>query len=216
MKLRQREIGMRLANLCALIVFLMVCAGPGHTQSPAGSTQPSIPSRNPIRTIKVGDARFDYYENPAVAASSTFYLSGSHTNSLVFDFIGVTVAFANPGTSLRQPSRVNFHFVVATYRDGCKVRDRYASSDKSSLRVVINADEVSVFESDLPLAPVNVTQTRNGNLCMEMYFFEMPFDSLTRLASAGKATFAIGPRSLGFQRKHLDSLKVLVDGIGRY
>ena len=207
---------MRLANFRALLVVLMVCAGSGHAQSPAGSTQPSVPSRNPIRTIKVGSARFDYYENPAVAASSTFYLSGGHRNSLVFDFIGVTVAFANNGTSLRQPTAVNFSFVVATYRDGCKVRDRYANSDKSNVRVVVIADEVSLLETDLPLAPGNVTQTRNGKMCMEMYWFALPFDSLTKLASARKATFAIGPRSLGFERRHLDSLRVIVDGIGRY
>jgi hypothetical protein len=51
---------------------------------------------------------------------------------------------------------------------------------------------------------------------MELYGFEVPFESLTTLAAARKATFVLGPRSLGFQREHLADLKVLIDGIGKY
>jgi hypothetical protein len=74
----------------------------------------------------------------------------------------------------------------------------------------------SLFETDLPLAPGNVTQTRNGKMCMEMYWFALPFDSLTSWHQPGRRPLAIGPRTLGFERKHLDSLRVIVDGIGRY
>lgn len=204
-------------NWCVILGVLLVSAWPGRPQSPSTSPLPSASSRNAVRTINVGAARFAYYENPqAVAAGATFYLSGSQTNSVVFDYIAVTVAFANSGPSLRRPNTVNFVFVVATYRDGCKVRDRYVNSDKSNLRVVLIADDASVFESDLRLTPVNITKTRNGNLCTEMYLFEMPFDSLTKLASSRKGTLTLGPRSLSFARNHLDSLKVIVDGIGRY
>jgi len=133
---------------------------------------------------------------------------------MVFDFIAVTIAFGNRGPALRQPATVHLNFVVATYRDGCKIRDRYA--DNSQLRVAIISDAVAIYETDLPLNRASETKTRNGNLCMEIYDFEMPFDSLSKLAATRKATFIVGPRSVSFQQKHLDALKVLVGGIGRY
>jgi len=179
------------------------------------NAQSANESRNPVRTAKIGLARFDYYENPqAVAASATFYLSGSQTHSMVFDFVAVTVAFVTRGASLQKPSAVHFNFAVATYRDGCKIRDRYA--DKGLLRIALMADDESAFETDLTLTRASELKTRNGKMCMEVYAFQMPFDSLVTLASAGKASFILGPRSLGFQRKQLDALKVLVNGIGRY
>lgn len=197
------------------LLVLLVGVWPIHAQLPNQNPQSATARRNPVRTVKVDRARFDYYENPqVVAASTTFYLSGSQTNSLVFDFIAVTVAFGNRGTSLSQPAAVDFHFVTATYRDGCKIRDRYA--DKGRLRVALIADGVSLHETDLILTDVGETKTRNGKLCMEIYGFQISFDLLTKLASARRATFFLGPRSLGFQREDLDAVKVLVNGVGTY
>jgi hypothetical protein len=211
MRFHERKMAARLDWLIAVFVLISSVA---VAQSPTASPEPAA-SRNPVRTIKIDRTRFDYYENPqSVAASTTFYVSGSETNSLVFDFIAITIAFANHGLSLRPPTTVNFHFVVATYRDGCKIRDRYA--DNGRLRVTLGADDVSLYQTDLVLTVVSETKTRNGKMCLESYGFDMPFESLSKLVAARKASLTLGPRSLDFQRKHLDALKVLVNGIGRY
>lgn len=198
-------------------LFLLVAASFGRSQSPDESKNLPGPKHDPIRVIKIDKTRFSYYGTPeAVAASTTFYISGSEGTSVVFDFVGFTASFYNAGKQLRQPSFVQINLVASTYRDGCKYKDKYANPDNHKLHVSIFADNQSLISTDLPLPPTSIRQTRHGNLCTEVYQFEIPYEQFVQLTGARNAAVTLGTREFEIKKDHLSSLRVMKDGVGRY
>ena len=187
-----------------------------RTQSTTSVDEPAR-GHGPTKTIKLGKARFDYYENPeAVAASTTFYVSGSETKSHVYDFVALNVAFYNRGKSLMKPSAVHFSIYTATYRDGCKFRERYANQNRHLLEVNLITNDLLLFQVDLALTPTSVRDTRNGKLCMESYRFTTSFEQFVQLTQGRKAKLNLGTREFTIKANHLDALRAMVNGIGRY
>ena len=173
--------------------------------------------RGPTKTIKLGKARFDYYENPeAVAASTTFYVSGSETKAHIYDFVALNVAFYNRGKSIMKPSAVHFNVYAVTYRDGCKFRERYANQDRHLLEVNLITNDLSLFQVDLALTPTSFRDTRYGKLCAESYHFTTSFDQFVQLTQGRKAKLNLGSREFTIKANHLDALRTMVNGIGRY
>jgi len=201
--------------VAAALLTLLLSISSGLAQSSSGSANPR--SHAPVRSIKIGKASFHYYAEPeVVVATTTFYISGSETKSVLFDFVALTAVFYNPGPRLATPQSVRFNVAASTYRDGCKYRDQYADHSTNQLHLNIVADEQSVFATDLKTEQVGEVMTRHGKVCSELYGFELPYEKFERLVEARKAAVMLGTRSFELKHDHLEAMRTMKTGIGRY
>jgi hypothetical protein len=162
----------------------------------------------PVKTIIIGKARFSYYEMPEVtAASASFYINGATTAHLK-NFVGLTAIFGNHGKSLTAPSCVRFLLTAATYRDGCMYRDDH--------HLTITLDKEALISTDLSTTPVSTRETRFGKVCTELYEFSLSYEQFLQLAGAKKVRLAFGPKEFGLKEEHLNALRTMRDGVGRY
>ncbi|HEY6045523.1 MAG TPA: hypothetical protein VIU65_02905 [Pyrinomonadaceae bacterium] len=206
---------MRSLSIAGAFMLLLLAASVGTAQT---LPEPQTPGPGQAaRTVKIGRTRFYYYEKPeAVAATTSFYISGSETKSGLFDFVALTVAFYNRGPRLTTPSVVRFNIFAATYRDGCKYRDKYANQATPKLHLNILADEKSLFAADLSVGQVGEVETRHGHVCSEMYIFEMTYEQFLTLLAARKAEMSLGTRAFKLKGDHLTAMRTMKHGIGQY
>jgi hypothetical protein len=201
----------------AAIFLLLTVASWACAQSSAQTQMPTERNRSPTKTIRIGKANFYYYQSPdAVVATTSFYVSGSERTAGVFDFVALTVFFYNPGKNLVEPSVVRFNVVASTYRDGCKYKDKYADKNLNQLRLSVFADQQSIFSTGLSLPPTAIVNTRNGKMCTELYGFQISYQQFVRVTDARKAAMSLGIREFKISEDHLNTLRTMKDGIGRY
>jgi hypothetical protein len=201
----------------AAIFLLLTIASPAPSQSLLEMQMPDDRNHSPTRTIKIGNASFYYYQTPeAVVATTSFYVSGNGRTAGVFDFVALTIFFYNPGKNLVEPSVVRFNVVASTYRDGCKYKDKYADKNLNQLHLSVFADQQSVFSTGLSLPPTTIVNTSNGKVCTELYGFQISYQQFIRLTDARKAAMRLGIREFKISEDHLNALRTMKDGIGRY
>ena len=190
----------RILMALALVLTVAVLS---YAQSPSDTQI----RRGPVKTIRIGKASFSYYETPeAVAAHTTFYVSGSERTSLVWDFVALTVFFSNRGKHLTAPSSVQFNLNATTYRDGCKYKDSH--------HLIISADNQTLISTDLSWAQVSTNE--HLRRCIELYTFRMSYEQFVQLANAKKVDMKLGRKELNLKEDHLNALRTMENGIGHY
>ena len=200
-----------------IMCFALTAAASAWSQSNPPAPTVNAPKRGPARTVQLGEVFFYYYETPeASAATTTFYLSGSKSKSMTFDYVAMNAIFVNTGAKLTTPDFVRLIIFAGTYRDGCKYQDRYANKINGHLALNIVADQQTVVSQNLPLTQTASMETRKGKLCTEWYDFQLSYDQFVRLSMAKEAQLSLGTRQFEIKDPHRAALRTMSSGIGRF
>jgi hypothetical protein len=118
--------------------------------------------------------------------------------------------------NLTTPSFVRFNIAAATYQDGCKYRDKYADKTTNQLHLDVLGDGQSVFSTELNLHGARLLNPRQGQICSELFEFDMPYQPFARLLEAREVVVTLGGREFPLKGEHLSALRTMKNGIGKY